>query len=159
MRRKDREIQNIDKIIDIIKRCKICRLGLCDNNQPYIVPLNYGLSCQDSKLTLYFHSATEGKKTDIIKRNNKACFEIDCDTKLMESETPCRCGYQYTSIIGFGEIFIVESSEEKKEGLNLLMQHQTGKIIEYAFKRIRKISCILHFARQYATSDNGCYVN
>jgi nitroimidazol reductase NimA-like FMN-containing flavoprotein (pyridoxamine 5'-phosphate oxidase superfamily) len=74
MRRKEREIREIKDLLDIIEKCKNCRLGLCDDNQPYIVPLNYGYAYRDSVLTLYFHSAKEGKKMDIIKRNNKACF-------------------------------------------------------------------------------------
>ena len=92
-----------------------------------------GYTYKSEKLTLFFHSALEGKKLDIIKNNNKACFEIDCDTKLIEGEKPCKYGYEYRSIIGFGKIVILETSEEKIEGLNLLMQHQTGVKNNYTF--------------------------
>ncbi len=84
MRRKDREITGIDEKLEIIAKCKVCRIGLSENNYPYIVPINYGYSFNDRKLALYFHCAPEGKKIDIIKKNNNACFEIDCDTKLIE---------------------------------------------------------------------------
>ncbi|GBU25577.1 hypothetical protein R83H12_02227 [Fibrobacteria bacterium R8-3-H12] len=43
MRRKDKEIIGINEKLEIIAKCKICRLGLSENNYPYIVPLNYGL--------------------------------------------------------------------------------------------------------------------
>ena len=62
MRRKDREIQNTEDKIKIIEKCKYLRLGLSENNMPYIVPLNYGYSYENEKLTLYFHCAKEGKK-------------------------------------------------------------------------------------------------
>jgi nitroimidazol reductase NimA-like FMN-containing flavoprotein (pyridoxamine 5'-phosphate oxidase superfamily) len=95
--------------------------------------LNYGYTCQNDLLTLYFHSAKDGKKIKILKRNNKACFEIDCDTKLIESEIACRYGYQFRSIIGFGEIVFLETNEDKKWGLYQIMKHQTGKDITFAF--------------------------
>ena len=133
MRRKDREITDIDEKLKIIAKCKICRIGLSENNYPYIVPLNYGFSYDDGKLTLYFHSAAEGKKIDIIQKNNNVCFEIDCDSKLIEGEAPCDYSYEFKSIIGFGKIIILETKDEKINGLNYLMKHQTGKDIKYDF--------------------------
>jgi nitroimidazol reductase NimA-like FMN-containing flavoprotein (pyridoxamine 5'-phosphate oxidase superfamily) len=133
MRRKDREIVNVEDKIKIINKCKICRLGLSENNNPYIVPLNYGYTFERNTLTLFFHSAKEGKKLDTIKNNNKACFEIDCDTKLIEGEKACTYGYTFKSIIGFGEIIILENKEEKNKGLNKIMEHQTGGEIYYDF--------------------------
>jgi nitroimidazol reductase NimA-like FMN-containing flavoprotein (pyridoxamine 5'-phosphate oxidase superfamily) len=133
MRRKDKEITSVDKKIEIIEKNKICRVALSRNNFPYIVPLNYGYSFEDNKLTLYFHSAIEGKKMNIIKENNNACFEIDCDCRLIEGETPCSHGYEFKSIIGFGKIIIMETPEEKTNGLNILMRHQTGKETQYNF--------------------------
>jgi len=133
MRRKDREITDIDEKLKIIAKCKICRIGLSENNYPYIVPLNYGFSYDDGKLTLYFHSATEGKKIDIIRKNKNICFEIDCDSKLIEGEAPCDYGYEFRSIIGFGKINILETKDEIIKGLNYLMKHQTGKDIKYDY--------------------------
>ena len=133
MRRKEKEIQSVDDKLRIIEKCKFCRLGLCENNQPYNVPLNYGYSYEGNKLTLYFHSAKDGKKIDILKNNNNACFEIDCDTKLVEAEKACDYGYEFKSILGFGKIIFLETDEEKSRGLNHLMKQQTGRDIKYDF--------------------------
>jgi nitroimidazol reductase NimA-like FMN-containing flavoprotein (pyridoxamine 5'-phosphate oxidase superfamily) len=134
MRRKDKEITNIDDKLKIIEKCKFCRIGLCENNRPYVVPLNYGYLYENGKLTLFFHGAAEGEKVDIIKSNNNACFEIDCDAKLIEGDAACDYGYAFKSVIGFGEITILETSEEKTAALNYLMRHQTGKDTEYSFE-------------------------
>lgn len=133
MRKKEREITDIDSKMAIIDKCKVCRLGLSDNNQPYVVPLNYGYSLDDSRLTLFFHSATEGKKLDIIKKNNRACFEVDCDGKFIEGETPCTSSWCYKSVMGSGKIIILENADEKRNALNKIMRHQTGKDVEYSF--------------------------
>jgi nitroimidazol reductase NimA-like FMN-containing flavoprotein (pyridoxamine 5'-phosphate oxidase superfamily) len=133
MRRKDREIIDINDKINVIKKCKVCRIGLSENNIPYVIPLNYGYNFENDILTLFFHSAREGKKLDIIKNNNNACFEIDCDTRLIEAEKACNYGYAFRSIIGFGKIVILEDLDEKIDGLNKIMKHQTEKEIVYDF--------------------------
>jgi len=133
MRRKDKEITDIDEKINVVKKCKICRIGLSENNVPYIVPMNYGYDFENNALTLFFHSALTGKKLNIIKNNNNVCFEIDCDTKLIEAEKPCNYGYVFKSVIGFGKIIMLENPDEKIEGLNKIMRHQTEKEAVYNF--------------------------
>ena len=133
MRRKDKEIIDINDKISIIQKCKVCRLGLSENNKPYIIPLNYGYSFENDKLTLFFHSADEGRKIEIIKSNNQVCFEIDCDTKLIEAENPCKYGYAFRSIIGFGKIIFLENINEKIYGLNMIMKQQTENDTNYNF--------------------------
>jgi len=133
LRRKDKEITDVDEKLNIIKKCKVCRLGLSENNAPYIIPLNYGYNFENNTLTLFFHSAMEGKKLEIIKNNNNACFEINCETKLIEAEKACNYGYAFKSIIGFGKIIVLENETEKINGLNLIMKHQTEKETVYNF--------------------------
>jgi nitroimidazol reductase NimA-like FMN-containing flavoprotein (pyridoxamine 5'-phosphate oxidase superfamily) len=133
MRRRDKEIADIDEKLKIIDKNKICRLALSDNNQPYIVPLNYGYSFENYGLILYFHSACEGRKLEIIKKNNRACFEIDCNGVLIEGEKPCSYSYVFESIVGTGRIILLNTADEKEDGLNRLMKHQTGKNELYHF--------------------------
>ena len=74
MRRQDREITELDELLEIINRCDICRLALNDNGYPYILPLNFGTEVNDGKLTLYFHSALEGYKVGLFEKDNRATF-------------------------------------------------------------------------------------
>ena len=75
MRRGEREIKDRKEIEAIIERANVCRIGLSDGKMPYVIPMDFGY--KDN--CLYFHCAREGKKIDIIKRNNSACFEMDID--------------------------------------------------------------------------------
>ena len=133
MRRKDREVTEIDKILAIIDRCKVCRLGLCDNGRAYVIPLNFGYTFIEENLTLYFHSAPEGKKIDLIRKNNSACFELDCDHKLLEGDKAGSYSYAYSSVIGFGCIEFIENNTDKIFALNALMKHQTGNDKQHNF--------------------------
>ena len=66
MRRKDRLVSEFNELIDIIKRCDVCRLGINDEEVPYILPLNFGMSVEDDKLYLYFLGAPEGYKYSLL---------------------------------------------------------------------------------------------
>ena len=135
MRRKEREIVDITEKLALIGNCTVCRLGLCRDEQPYIVPLNYGYAFENDILTLYFHGAREGKKIDMIKRNNRACFEIDCEHELLEAETACAYSFAFASVTGFGRIEFIEDIEEKIRALNIFMARQTGKAMEHSYPK------------------------
>ena len=127
MRKKDREITDINKIENIISRCHCCRLGFCDNGHAYIVPMNFGYVNDNGKYTFYFHSANEGRKIDLIKENPHAGFELDTNFELNEGDEACDYSARFQSVIGNGVISFVNGFEEKKTGLNLIMEHYTGK--------------------------------
>jgi nitroimidazol reductase NimA-like FMN-containing flavoprotein (pyridoxamine 5'-phosphate oxidase superfamily) len=127
MRRQDREIHSAEEKLRILKACKVCRLGMAHNNAPYIVPLNFGYEYENGVVTLYFHSAREGKKIDILKNNSRVCFEMDGGHSLIEGDTACGYGYAYESLVGFGDVEFLEDPGEKRRALNLLMKHQSGR--------------------------------
>lgn len=121
MRRKDREITELNEIIDIIKKCDTCTIAINDEDFPYIVPLNFGLDVQGEQVYLYFHCATEGKKLDLLKKDNRVTFEMDCDHNFILYEERMSCTMGYSSVIGHGTIDIV-SDEDKYDALKILMK-------------------------------------
>ena len=118
MRRNDREITDRRDIDEIIKRCRVCHLAMCDDGQPYVVPLNFGY---DGRF-LFFHTASEGRKIDIIKRNNRVGFELDILHDIVTSEQACKWGAKYESVMGSGTAEIVDDLEAKKEALEWIMR-------------------------------------
>lgn len=127
MRRKDREVTDIKELTQIIDECKVCRIGMADEEGIYIVPLNFGYEFQKDRLVLYFHGAKEGRKVNAVRKSPGVCVEMDCEHRLIAEDTACRCGYSFKSIIGNGTACIVDDMEEKKKGLTLLMKHQMDR--------------------------------
>jgi hypothetical protein len=125
MRKQDREVTDIQLIEEIISRSDVCRIAFADNNIPYIVTMNFGYSGGDKK-QLWFHCANEGRKLEIIKKNNYVCFEMDTDHLVVEGTKACDFTMKYSSIIGYGTLLIVKDPDEKKNGLNQIMYHYTG---------------------------------
>lgn len=122
MRRKDREITDFDEIVKVMENCDVCRLALNDVDYPYIVPLNFGMTVENNVITLYFHSAKIGKKLDLIKKDNRASFEMDCEHRLITDFENGDCTMSYKSVIGRGLIEFV-SEEDKLNALKILMSH------------------------------------
>jgi hypothetical protein len=138
MRRKDREIKDKAGIERIIKKALVCRVALSDGDSPYVFPVCFGF--KDG--CLYFHSAQEGRKIDILRRNNKVCFEMDIDTEMIEGEIGCEWGIRYSSVIGFGTASFVEDVEEMKEALSVLLEHYSDKKYEFSEKSLKQVMVI-----------------
>lgn len=126
MRRKDKQADN-EKALEIIHNCDICRIALCDGGMPYIVSMNFGFEFEEEALVFYFHSANEGKKLDIIRKNGNACFEMDRGHRLSVSDSACQCSMAYESVVGFGQIEILTDREEKRKGLLSIMKKYSPK--------------------------------
>jgi uncharacterized protein len=119
MRKKNQEITDLGIIEEILGNSAICRLGLLDGARPYIVPVNYGYKDK----FIFIHSAHEGKKIDLIRQNNKVCFEIEQVAEIAKDEIPCKWATVYRSAIGYGEIEIITDYVKKVEGLKIIMEH------------------------------------
>ena len=122
MRRKDREISDFDEMIEVIKKCDVCRVAMQGEEYPYVVPLNFGIETDGTQVVLYFHGALEGKKYELLAKNNKVCFEMDCGHTLYTDMEQGNCTMCYESVIGFGVMEEVPE-EEKLEALDILMEH------------------------------------
>lgn len=123
MRRKDREIKDFDKMISILEDCDCLRLGMVDEDTAYIVPLNFGYTAKDNTLTLYFHSAKEGKKVNLIRSQNYVSFEADTERSLSKGKTACSYSYFYRSVMGKGKAKIVEDKDDKLKALKIILAH------------------------------------
>lgn len=130
MRRKDREITDFQEIINIIKQCDVCRIALNDGDFPYIVPLNFGLDVQGEQVFFYFHCAMEGKKLDLIARDNRATFEMDCDHNFILYEERMSCTMGYASVMGHGTIETVPE-EDKYQALKILMRQYHAEDFQF----------------------------
>lgn len=130
MRRADREIKEFDEIIRIMEKCDVCRIAFHDEEYPYILPLNFGMEVEGERVTLYFHGANEGKKYELLARNNKVAFEMDCDHCLLTIEKDGNCTMAYESVIGYGRLEVL-SEEEKERALDILMKHYRAEDFAY----------------------------
>lgn len=138
MRRKDKEINSTAAIEDVVRKSLVCRIALSDENRPYVVPLCFGY--KDN--TLYFHSSPEGRKIEILTKNNDVCFEFDVDHEVVQDNKACKWSMKYRSVIGFGKASFVENLEEKKRALDAIMEHYSGMTFDYPESAIQNTMII-----------------
>ena len=142
MTKREFQITDETKIREILDTAKVLHLGLAVDNEPYVVPMNYGYCLEEGRLTLYLHSAVQGKKLDMVRANPRVFFELDCDRMPFEGKVPCQYGLVYSSVMGRGTACIVEDVEEKKRAMSLLMKTQTGKDFSFEDRLVSIVSVI-----------------
>lgn len=139
MRRKDREVSGWDNIRKILDSSNVLTLSLFDGDYPYSVPLHYGYSFKEGEIVFYMHSAKEGKKIDAIRQNSRAAIEIHTKTEIVPGESPSSYSSLYSSVLGQGNVYIVEEEEEKREGLEAMMRHITGKSFVFTRDDVKNV--------------------
>jgi uncharacterized protein len=124
MRQYKREIQDKALIEEIIAKAEVCRLGLCKDGIPYIVPLSFGY---DGSF-IYFHTAAEGMKIEYMTANNQVCFELEHDVRVIPGDTSgCQWSMSFYSVIGFGTVEEITDRELKIYALNHIMKHYSNR--------------------------------
>lgn len=142
MTKREFQITDEARIRQILDKSQVLHLGLAVDNEPYVVPMNYGYTMEDGKLVLYLHSAVRGKKLDMLRANPKVFFEMDCDRMSFEGKIPCQYGMIYSSVMGRGTARIVEDVEEKMQAMSLLMKTQTGKDFSFNERLVSIVAVI-----------------
>ena len=119
--RPQRELKSQEDILNILKNGKYTVISMCRDNEPYIVSLSYGYD--PDKNAMYFHAANQGLKLDFINANKNVCATVIEDGGYVMDE----CEHEYKSVVFWGEMQIVKDLEEKKYGMNILLQHLEEK--------------------------------
>ena len=142
MTKRELQITEEHQIRQILDTAKVLHLGLSVNDEPYVVPMNYGYVMEDGELMLYLHSAVRGKKLDMIRQNPKVFFALDCDRVPFAGEKPCQYGLSYASVMGRGTARIVEDVEEKKRAMSILMKTQTEKDFSFEDRLVSIVAVV-----------------
>lgn len=122
MRRQDKEISDFSKQVSILEKCSVLHLAITDEIRPYIVPVNFGMAVNDEKVTLYFHCAKAGTKVELLKKHADVSFEADYEYEIKKADIACGWTSKYESVIGHGIATPIIDDEEKKYGLDRIME-------------------------------------
>lgn len=125
MRRTDRAVTDAAEITQIMSRCEVLRLAINTGEAPYILPVNFGM--EPDGMTLYIHGAVEGTKYNLLEKDNRVGFELDCTQGLVLEEDRHNCTMNYESVVGWGIVDEVTGEDEKIHALDRIMaQYHAG---------------------------------
>jgi hypothetical protein len=119
MRRKDREVSDPVIMEAIIAQAEFCRMAMCDNGKPYLVPLCFGYANK----TVYVHSAASGRKIDILREGSEVWLEFTAGQEIVEHDVACKWRLRYKCVMASGRSIFVTSIEEKRSALGIIMAH------------------------------------
>lgn len=136
MRKINQEIKDKGIIQEIFLNAKICRIGMLDNGFPYVLPFNYGF--KDDKI--YIHCALKGKKIDLLRENSRVFFEIEQTAEIVKHSKACKWASTYRSVVGYGNIEIINDFVQKKHGLEIIMAHNGAPhLVDFEPKQIDSV--------------------
>jgi len=136
MRKANLEIKDEEVLKEVLSGALICRLAMMDGDLPYIVPVNYGY--RDGYI--YMHSAPDGKKIDLLRLNNKVCFEVEDTMEIIKGDRACDWTTSYRSVIGYGIVEILSDEKSKQTGLEVIMaQHGAPHLTEFNRKNMGRM--------------------
>ena len=116
MRRKDREITERESIVDVLMRCNTVSIGFRGEEYPYVVPVSFGFVSVGETLSIYYHSANEGTKIEMVEKYPKVCVEGHIFHGVADITT------HYESVIAYGTVEKVQG-EEAIAGLKAITEH------------------------------------
>lgn len=141
MRRKDREVTCREEILEIMRGCDVCYVSLVDEGFPYVVPLNFGIQTDESRLRLVFHCASEGKKLELMCKDPHAAFAMSMAHRL-EMESGCHCTMRYASVCGRGVLRELEDGEKKAAMEALMTQYRPESKFESDPAALAKVTML-----------------
>ena len=128
MRRSDKQIKDLAELEAILRSAQICHLSMVDEGKPYVVPLNFGY--EDN--ALYFHSAPEGRKINILRKNPEVCFSVVARHEIVVSERACSWTAEFSSVTGTGKAAILTDRAVKEKGLTVLMSQYSDEKYDFS---------------------------
>lgn len=140
--KRERAVTDKEEVVNILDKCQIIHIGMLDEDEVYIVPMNYGYTYEGDQLTFYVHGAKKGRKMDVIAANPKVSFEMECDVNPFPGKAACQYGTSYGCIMGKGVATILEDPQEKMQALSILMKTQTGKDFDFNEKMVSIVNVV-----------------
>jgi nitroimidazol reductase NimA-like FMN-containing flavoprotein (pyridoxamine 5'-phosphate oxidase superfamily) len=118
-RRIDRAIKSQAEIEAFLERAPFGFTATAVDDQPF---LHVGLFWYESSTRrVYFHTAREGRTRENVLANPRVCFGVAEIGRLLPADTALEFSNEYASVIAFGRARIVDDPEEKRRGLQGLL--------------------------------------
>ena len=112
---------------DIIDEARICHVGFTVDEQPYVVPMALA---RDGDLIL-LHGSVVSRLMKNLAAGLPCCVTVTHLDGLVLARSAFNSSMNYRSLMVFGSASLISDPEEKKRGLDILVEHLLpGRIAE-----------------------------
>ena len=140
------------QIEQVIRKAIYCQVAFSVDDQPYVVPMNYGYAdgC------FFLHSKPTGKKLEMLKINPKVGFNLQSAAEIWRNhEKAEQCSMRYVSVFGKGTASFIEDPDEKQKALDIIGRQYDLPVEKYSDKLLQALVLI----RLEVTEMNGKAAN
>jgi nitroimidazol reductase NimA-like FMN-containing flavoprotein (pyridoxamine 5'-phosphate oxidase superfamily) len=116
IRRKEKEIKDMNEMIKILEMAQYITIAMCKENEPYLATLSHGYD--RDRHCIYFHCATDGKKIDILSNNNLVWGQALLDKGYVQGA----CDHLYATTQFRGTVTFIKDKEEKIYALKTMIR-------------------------------------
>jgi len=116
IRRKEKAITDIKLMKKILQISEHITIAMCKENEPYLVTLSHGYDSEQH--CLFFHCAKEGKKIEVLEKNNIVWGQALIDKGYIQGS----CDHLYATVQFRGKVVFLTDFEEKKHALTNMIK-------------------------------------
>lgn len=147
MRRKDKAVTELSDIETIIRAAAYMTLGLNDDGEAYMVPLDFGYESDGRSLgAIYFHCARSGRKLDLIKRDPRvSLLFVAAEHALIDEgdgSMACTLNTDYRSVMALGEARIIDDDEAKLAAIRVVLKQHGCENLPVAPENLAKTALV-----------------
>ena len=129
VRRQDRLLDEV-RAVEILRGGEYGFLSMVADEGGYGVPVNYAVSGD----TIYMHCAPEGRKIRAMEANPRVSFCVVGHKRIVPEEFTT----EFESIIASGVARVVESDEERRQALRLIVEKYSPEHLEQGLQAIER---------------------
>lgn len=116
IRRKEKEVTDRSEMVRVLNEAKYVTIAMTDVDGPYLATLTHVFDEKNN--VLYFHCAKEGRKVDILRRDNRIWGQALIDLGYVER----KCDHLYESTQFRGKAVFVKDTQEKRHALEAMIR-------------------------------------
>ena len=123
----ERGSKDFDLACSIIDEAHICHVGITLDEQPYVIPMALGRNGRD----LLLHGSVVSRLVNSLAEGLPCCVTVTHLDGLVLARSAFHSSMNYRSVMVFGKAKLVNDPEEKRKGLDALVEHLApGRLAE-----------------------------
>jgi nitroimidazol reductase NimA-like FMN-containing flavoprotein (pyridoxamine 5'-phosphate oxidase superfamily) len=123
----ERGSKDFDLACSIIDEARICHVGITLEKQPYVIPMALGRNGRE----LLLHGSVVSRLVNSLAEGLPCCVTVTHLDGLVLARSAFHSSMNYRSVMVFGKAKLVNDPEEKRKGLDALVEHLApGRLAE-----------------------------
>jgi len=120
VRRKDRQVEDDAFIRDLLRRAPMGVLATVRDGEPYVNSNTFVYD--EERDVIYMHSARTGRTPSNVAGYERVCLTVTEMGRLLPADAAFNMSVEYASAVIFGRARLVDSDEERRHALDLLVR-------------------------------------